>query len=169
MIDIVCFEGEKFELGFSKVHHFKDFNIVVGGTDKTNRKAVENKKIDILLSPEKGRKNDFLHSRNSGLNHILCKLAKENDIAIGFSFRDVLNAKNSKERSKLIGRMQQNVRFCRKFKTKIVLASFAKNKYEMRNAKDLLAFAQVLGMTPAEAKKALSFKIELNEVIKIIK
>ena len=153
MIDIVCFKGEKFNLGFFKIYNFEDFNIVVGGSDNKNRKALSNKNTDILLSPEKTRKKDFIHSRNSGLNHVLCKLAKENNIAIGFSFNEILK---SKERNKLIGRMMQNIKLCRKYKVKMIFASFAKNKFEMRAAKDLLSFCRVLGMMPKEAKNALN-------------
>lgn len=152
MINIVCFDGEKFNLGFSKVYSCKDFNLAYG--KENNRKLLENKKLDILVSPEKTRKKDFIHHRNSGLNHVLCKLAKKNNIAIGISFNDILK---SKERDKLIGRIMQNIRLCRKYKVKMVLASFATNKFEMRDAHDLMSFGICLGMNPGEAKKALNF------------
>ena len=51
----------------------------------------------------------------------------------------------------------QNVRLCRKYKVRMVLASFAHDPWEMRSAYDLLAFGQVLGMTPKEATVALNF------------
>ena len=88
---------------------------------------------------------------------MLAKLAEKNDVAIGFGFSFVLNA-NGIERGKIIGRMKQNVRICRKSKTKIVVCSYANNVKEMRGAKDLLAFARVIGMTPGEAKKSLNWK-----------
>ena len=49
MIDIVCFNGEKFDLGFSKVYSCNEFNIAYGKED--NRKLLENKRLDILVSP----------------------------------------------------------------------------------------------------------------------
>ncbi len=152
MIDIVCFDGEKFNLGFSRVYSCKEFNIAYGKED--NRKLLENKKLDILVSPEKTRKKDFIHHRNSGLNQVLCKLAKKNNIAIGISFNDILK---SKEKDKLIGRIMQNIRLCRKYKVKMVLASFATNKFEMRDARDLISLGVCFGMNPGEAKKALNF------------
>ncbi len=159
MIDIVCFKDKKLKefgkkLGFSDVYSLNDFKIIRGGDEKSNRKAVENKDIDILLHPEKNDKKDFMKSRNSGLNQVLCKIAKKNDVAIGFSFNEILK---SSRRSLLIGRMRQNIKLCRKYKVRMVFASFAKSLYEMRGAKDLFSLAQVLGMSPGEAKKALNF------------
>lgn len=139
--------------------------IVKGGSDKVNRATLENKRVDILLSPESGRGDDLIHCRNSGLNQVLCALARRNDIAIGFNFCDILN---SKERDKLIGRMMQNIRLCRKFKVKMVFDCFTEKEWEKREKRDLFAFAQVLGMSPGEAKNALDFKVEKNEDIKII-
>ena len=166
MIDIVCFIGERFELGFSKVHHVNELNIIFGGDENTNKKALENKKTDILVSPERNAKKDNLHFRDSGLNQVLCKIAADNKVAIGFSFSDILN---SKERNVLLGRMRQNVELCRKYKIKMVLASFARNKYEQRNPRDLESLARVLGMNEKEIKEALNFKKkEINEV-KLIK
>lgn len=162
MIDIICFEGDKFNLGFSEVVNCKNFKIVEGSKD--NRKTVENKKIDILLNPEKNSKKDNLHYRNSGLDQVICKLAYKNKIAIGFSFSEFLNSNN---RSELKGKMMQNVKLCRKYKVRMVVASFAKNRYEMRDIKDLLAFCRVIGMNGKEANDALNFK-KKEEDIKLI-
>ena len=151
---MVKFNGEMFNLG-SEIKYFKDLRIVEGGSEEKNRKAVEDKSIDILLSPERNAQNDKMASRNSGLNQVLCKLAYDNKIAIGFSFAELLN---SKEKSKVIGRWAQNIRLCRKYKVKMVLASFANNKWEMRSPKDLFSLALTLGMTGREATEALNFK-----------
>ena len=151
MIDVVRFKGVYPELGFSKIYNFEEFNIKEG----SERKFFEDKKVDIILSPEKGSTKDNLHFRNAGLNQVLCKLAKKNNIALGFSFNEILNASNLQD---VLGRMKQNVKLCRKYKVKMVFASFAKDKFEMRGAYDLLSFARILGMEPGEAKQALNFK-----------
>ncbi len=163
MIDIVCFEGEKFNLGYLKVYHVSDFNIAFGGP-KVNRRAVEDKKTDILVSPEMGSGRDSLTQRDSGLNQVLCALARKNQVAIGFSFSGILNAKYG---ANLLGKIMQNIRLCRKYKVRMVFASFAKNKFEMRNANDMLAFCRVLGMGGREAKDALNFK-KKEPLIKIV-
>ena len=154
MIDLIKFKGEMFNLG-SEIKFYNEFRIVEGGSEEKNRKAVEDKTTDILLSPERNAQNDKMTSRSSGLNQVLCKLAHDNKIAIGFSFSELLN---SKEKSKIIGRWMQNIRLCRKYKVKMVLASFANNKWEMRLPKDLFSLGLTLGMTGKEADESLNFK-----------
>ena len=115
--------------------------IIIGGTDKKNRNAVENKNVDVLLSPEKGRTKDFMKFRNSGLNQVLCKLANKNKVGIGFNFDDVLNSEN---KINLLGKMMQNVKLCKKYKIKMNI--FSKDRSES----DLKSFGVVLGMHPSE-------------------
>ena len=94
MIDLIRFYYKgKDKMGFTDFFTFNDFKIVLGGNDKQNRAAVENKNLDILLSPEIIRGRDFMHSRDSGLNQVLCTLAYKNNIAIGFNFSDVLKTR----------------------------------------------------------------------------
>ena len=127
-----------------EVHKCEGLVVIQGGDEKINRLAVETRKVDVLLSPEKNNKRDFMFFRNSGLNQVLCKLAVKNHISIGFNFSDILNS-NGKERSKLLGRMTQNVRLCKKYKVKMEFSSFAKNKFELRSDAILTSFAKVLG------------------------
>lgn len=162
MIDIVSFRNgeeanKKFNLGFSRVYYYEEFNIVIGGGEDKNLKALKNKNIDILLSPEKNSGRDKMHSRESGMNHVLCKLARDNKIAIGINFGDILNSKGER-RANLIGKLMQNIRLCRKYKVKMVIVSIAKNEYEMRAGKELFALCRVLGMNGLQAKEALNFK-----------
>ena len=137
-----------------------ELNLVEGGS--LNREILENRNVDVLLSPEKNVKNDFLHHRDSGLNHILCKIASKNNIAIGINFNDILNLERV-ERSQRIGRIMQNIRLCRKFKVKIVAGSFAKSEDELRNLTDLASFLESIGMTPKEAKDAFRNMLDIIE------
>ena len=109
MIDFVLNKNlEKYskDFGFDEIYTVdivKDVRkakgfIVVEGNYKTNLEILKNKKVNVLLSPEKGVKKDNLHYRNSGLNQVSCKLAAKNKIAIGVSFREILE---SKDREKL--------------------------------------------------------------------
>ncbi len=148
-----------------KTENFKGLVVVNGGNDEINRAAVENKKTDILLSPELGRERDFIHFRNSGLNQVLCKLAKKNEIAIGFSFNYLLN---SKSKELVLGKMRQNVVLCRKYKIKTVLGSFASREIEIRNKSELMSFGKVIGMNGKEIKEALNFR-KKEEKIMILK
>ena len=166
MIDLILCKDKFDDYGFSRIYEVKinrinsmnnirrlnEYINVAEGCN-LNREILSSKNIDILVSPEKNRIEDFLHHRNSGLNHILCNLAKKNRIAIAFSFNEVLKS-NGVERAKIIGRMQQNVRLCRKYKVEMIIASFATNKYEMRSLNDLKSFGAVIGMNPREIKRA---------------
>lgn len=174
--DLILFDFEDKTFGFSsfikieiikaaspldlekKINRSKQ-KIVVAEGSELNRLILENKKVDILTGAEKSKKSDFLHYRNSGLNQVLCKLANKNNIAIAFNFNDVLIAKGT-ERARIMGRMMQNARLCRKYNVKMIIASFASNKFELKNANDLISFGTVIGMTPKEAKESL-MNIEL--------
>ena len=161
MIDIVRFQGNKFNLGFSKVYTLKDLKIAEGDGEDKAIKAVSNSSIDIIINVENWNKKDKMNARTSGLNQVICKEANENKIAIGFDFNNVLN---SEDKQKVIGRMMQNVRLCRKYNVRMILFSGAKNKFEMRSAKDLIAFGKVIGMTGIEAKKSLNFEKKKRDV-----
>jgi RNase P/RNase MRP subunit p30 len=100
------------------------------------RQIVETKKNLIIFGLEEDDKKDFMHQRRSGFNHIMCKLAVKNKIKVGFSFRSLLNADISK-RNVLIGRISSNIRLCKKYKVEMIIGSFAKDPYEMRNYNDL--------------------------------
>ncbi|MAG20511.1 hypothetical protein CL618_03710 [archaeon] len=126
--------------------------VIFGGKDPVNRKAVENKTVDILMHPEKGRNKDFMKSRNSGLNQVLCKLANKNNVAIGFDFNHLLRAKES-QRPNILGRMKFNVKLCNKYNVKMYVCNSKKNKTEIRSDHDLEAFGRVLGMRKAKIKK----------------
>jgi RNase P/RNase MRP subunit p30 len=160
MIDIINFKGEKFELGFSKIIYISEFKVKKGSSEEKNRNLLNDRRLDILVLDHSIGK-DKIHYRSSGLNQVSCKIAKENDVCIGFSFNEVLNSEN---KSLILGRMKQNVRLCRKFKVRMVLGSFAKNKFEMRNVKDLVSFGRVIGMTGGEVKKALNFEKKMKRI-----
>ncbi len=156
MIDIINFQlNDGKGLGFKNINNFSDFRIIKGGSISRNMEAVSSRKTDILIMAENIFSNDKTHHRNSGLNHLICKLAKENNVAIGFSFSNLLNSTNI---SRVLGRMKQNVRLCRKYKIRMMIGSFAENEFEMRTAKDLMAFGRALGMTGSEVKKSMNFE-----------
>ena len=158
MIDIINFKGERFDLGFSRVYNINDFNAVEARDEEKNKKILCDRKVDFIYNLEDNEKRDKFNSRSSGLNQVLCKLARDNEIAVGFNFNLALNSEDIKKRNLIVGRMIQNVRLCRKFKVKMVLFSCAKDKYEMRAAKDLAAFGRAVGMTGSEVNSSLNFR-----------
>lgn len=127
---------------------------IVEGNINKNRKFIESKNVDILYAVDNGAINDFLHSRNSGLNQVLLAIAKKNKVKIGFDFNRILRNKG-RERALILGRMMQNVKLCRKYKVKMILLNNAKNKYEERSVDLLKNFGLIIGMTGEEAKGAI--------------
>jgi ribonuclease P/MRP protein subunit RPP1 len=101
---------------------------------------------------EKGRK-DFMHQRGSGLDHILAKLAHQNNIILGFSLNSIIN---SNKRNVILGRIMQNIKLCRKYKVKTVIGSFTQNPMEMRSPQDIVSLFTTLGMTQKEVKDSLN-------------
>ncbi len=183
MKDFILFENPKYNFGFSKfekvnlisVKNVKDLRkaiskcqglVVVKVNDsKILRSALEDKRVDVIIGQEELEVKDSVHQRRSGLNQVLCKLAKDNNIAIGFSFNSILNAY---DRPRMIGRIMQNIKLCRKYKVRMVFATFAEGNFGLRSAKDLLRFGDVLGMSTSESKKALNFERKEDKTVKII-
>lgn len=158
--DLILFDGEKFSLGFDKICRayiasnpkgMKGGCTVLECDEESIQPALEGRKARVILVSEKNTR-DSMHFRKAALNQVTCALAKKNDIMIAFSFSAILSSGN---RPLLLGRMMQNIRLCRKYKVKMIFASFARNKYEMRNASDLISFAQLIGMSPSEAQSSL--------------
>ncbi len=131
----------------------KDVFVAVKSSEN-DREIIESGKADIVFSFGEDTRRDFIHQRASGLNHVLCKFAKENKVAIGFSFNSILRARN---RSQLMGRISQNIKLCRKYKVKTTTASFSENPFEMRVPKDLMSLFVVLGMGQKEVKDSLKW------------
>ena len=137
----------------SKPINFSTELVIIEGSNH-NRDVLSSRAVDILLSPEKVSEKDQFNQRNSGLNHVLCLLARKNEIAIGFNIQELIRSKG-KNRAQFFGRMQQNIRLCRKYKVRMVLASFASSVVEQRSVFELQQFGIVLGMPSKEAKEAL--------------
>ncbi|MBN1644493.1 hypothetical protein JW851_00435 [Candidatus Woesearchaeota archaeon] len=142
----------------------KDFLTFVKNPDDA-RFAFEKSKPNCVFDLEL-QKKDFIHQRGSGLNHIMAKLANQNSINIGFSFSSILNA-SPIQRSRIIGRIKQNIKLCRKYKVKTVIASFAVNPFDMRSFNDLISFFTVLGMHPKEAKDSLNCSFKKKSIVEL--
>jgi RNase P/RNase MRP subunit p30 len=133
-------------------HLNKEHIIAVQGvSDKVNRASLSTNKVDILIDPHQGIRKDNYHQRNSGLNQVLLKLAKENKVAIGFSFKTILNETD-------LGRIIQNIKLCRKYKVKMVILEL-----EERNEADVESLFKVLGMT---GKEILASRTYLQDKLK---
>lgn len=150
--DIVLIKTKEIEemikiLGFNEVESLN--KNIIAKDDKFNRRFLETNRDKIIFDLEPSEKDSF-HQRNSGLNDVLCKIAKEHNIIIGFSLKRILL-----NNPLLLGKIMQNIRLCRKYKVKMKIASLASSWDELRSSKDIIALARVLGMTPLEAKNSV--------------
>jgi RNase P/RNase MRP subunit p30 len=122
--------------------HFSEI-IVLGTNDVVNRTFLEHKKTTALLSPEYRRRKDFINYRNSGLNQVLCKIAKENGKTIIENFSDIFDA-DKKTKSIILGRIMQNAKLCKKYKTKFILRNFTNNEQYLNSSHELNNFERIL-------------------------
>jgi len=141
-----------------KAYRLSSF-VIAKSNEELDRGSLEKSKIKLVFDFESSFKQDFLHSRRSGLNHIMTRIAKEKNKIIGFDFGSALNSPN---RSSVMGRMMQNIKLCRKAKCDIVISSFARSPLELRSKHDLEAFFICMGMHASEAKAASDI---LNNVV----
>jgi ribonuclease P/MRP protein subunit RPP1 len=121
--------------------------IIVRANDiEFNRKILEMKSIDILLSPEIHNRKDFLKQRDSGLNEVLVKLAAKNNIKIGINL-DGIQKLEKKEKAIVLARIRQNITLCKRTKADIIL--FPQDKY---NKLEVLSFFKSLGGSTEQVK-----------------
>jgi RNase P/RNase MRP subunit p30 len=132
--------------------------VIVNDTENI-RETVEKDRPDVLFGMESQKKRDYMHQRNSGINQVVCDIANSKNVAFGFSFKQILEARN---KHILLGRIMQNLRLCKKYNSKIIFASFAEKPYQMRSGRDLAAFLSVTGINGKDAKISLA---ELGSVI----
>lgn len=124
---------------------FFDILLVRGGNLKLNREAVQNVFVDFLINPFEGRVD-------SGLNHIFAKKASLNEIAIVIDFSS-LRFKNLYEENKEYQKILEIAKLCRKYRIGLLFASFAKDKYDLRDFRFFEAFKYILGFEENEIKK----------------
>ncbi|MEK6844136.1 MAG: hypothetical protein AABX83_01790 [Nanoarchaeota archaeon] len=123
--------------------------IVKAQDSEFNRKILEYGNFNILLSVESSEKSDSLRQLESGLNHILAKIAANKNIAIGINLDEILKL-DKKEKAARLSRIKQNIKICRKAKTKLKILNF-KDKYNS------LYFLLSLGASTQQAKEAIAF------------
>ncbi len=121
--------------------------IFSSNNDELNRKILEKEDINILLLNQSERK-DRLKQRDSGFNHVLAKIAKKKNVAIGINLDEIIDSKERKK-AEILARIRQNIKLCNKNKLNIKFISFK----QKRDVYDLKALGLVLGMPTNMIKK----------------
>ena len=122
--------------------------IVKAWNEEFNRKVLEMKNINVLLSPELHYGKDRLKKRDSGLNEFLCRLAAKKNIKIAIDI-DKMQKLEKKEKAIVLSRIIQNIKLCKRTKTDIIL--WPENKYKKQ---DVMGFITTLKGSTEQAKKA---------------
>jgi len=123
-------------------------NKTIRGKDISfNRKVLENKNTKMLILSHRDKK-DKLKQRDSGLNQVLCKIAKANNIVLAFDLNE-LKGKNKLEKAKILARMLQNIKLIKKYKNKFLLLNF-------KNKSQAFSFLLNLGLPTKQAKEAVN-------------
>lgn len=135
-----CIIKEKdFEKARKLIKDSKDKVIFVSDNDELSRKILEKTQIDILVILQSKRK-DKQKKRDSGLNQVLVKIAKKNNIKIGICLDEIIAA-DSNLKAKILARVIQNIKLCAKNKVQM---KFCGNN--ARNIYDKKSLGLVLGM-----------------------
>ena len=141
-----------------KIKDNKDKKIIFSSeNDDLNRQVIEKADIDVLLLSQMKRK-DFMKQRNSGLNQVMAKIAKERGINIGINLDEIIEA-NKINKPRVLSRTKQNIKLCNK--NKINMSFIYINKKNKRSLDNLKSLGLVLGM-PTWMTKNLEL-IELNK------
>lgn len=136
-----------FDKARKQIHENPDKKIIFSSDDdELNRKVLEKENIEILLLNQAGKK-DSHKQRNSGLNHVMAKMAKKKNITIGINLDEIIKS-SEKEKAAIIARVRQNIRICNKNKLKMKFIY----KNQKRNILDLKALGLVLGMPTSMIK-----------------
>jgi RNase P/RNase MRP subunit p30 len=139
---------EKARKKIDKEHKTNKEIYVLSREIEFNRKILENKKVSGLIMRHPDLKQK-IKERNSGLNHVLCAIAKKNNTKIIFDLNE-LNSKDKLEKAKIIEKIIQNIKLCRKSKVNFYWTNFNANEKE-----NLFALSLCLGCDTKTAKEAV--------------
>ena len=150
MKKIILIQETNFNKIRKKIKDNKDKIIIFFSRgDDLNRKVLKKEKIDILLLNLSNRRDRF-KQRNSGLNQVLAKIAKEKKITIGINLDEIIESQGEKKKD-ILARIKQNIKLCNK--NKLNMEFIALKKQNKRNIYDLKALGLVLGMPTWMVKK----------------
>ena len=142
-------ENKKINIEIGLIVNQKNMNraakisrFLVAKSSEKDRIFIESNKIKIIYGFEESGRKDYIHQRASGLNHILCELARENNVSAGFSYCLITSNKNP---ALVIGRIIQNIELCKKYKVNTVIASFSSNPFELRSHYDISSMFRLFG------------------------
>lgn len=115
-----------------------DYQIVLG----TSLETVSGN-IDFIYNNEFSGEKDAIHTRRSGLNHVVLAKFKEKNIGVLLSHTSLRSLKVN-ELAKVMGRVRQNIKASRRAKVNYEIVSMARKTTDVRDSKDVLALQKML-------------------------
>lgn len=146
-----------------KIQKFRpkvNFLIVNGGLEEINTATLEDKRVDLLYN--------HVGPNKRGINNVLAKKARENEVGIGFNLKKLLKNKGYL-RSRMIQHQIENNQITRKFDSPRVISLFSDNKYQIKKHRDIKNLMRVIELKKEDlrkSKKFLSNRIKLNKKYK---
>ena len=131
-----------------KFYQKVDLIMVNGNNTKINRIACESPKIDILNSP-------YLNKNNSGINHVLAKLLKENNITVSINLKDILSNKGY-HKSRILTQIDQLLLLRKKYGFKTIVTSGSTSFYDVRSPEGMILLSKLIDMDEKEATQNIS-------------
>jgi ribonuclease P/MRP protein subunit RPP1 len=119
--------------------------------DIINKAACEDPKVDMLALTGDGR---------SGLNIATARAARETQVVIGIDLLPMMRLRGT-ARQKWLEAFSHNLEMARKFELPIALTMGVGSHLDLHAPREILALAELAGMTPEEAKGALSLPARL--------
>jgi ribonuclease P/MRP protein subunit RPP1 len=121
--------------------------LVSGGDPEKNRAVLETPEVDALVRP--------WAERNCGLDYVMARIARKNNVAVQFDFSGLLMS-NKRTRVGVMARFLEAAKLVRKYSSPFVLTSGAMDPYDIRAPADLVSFGRVLGFRDPAIKVAMS-------------
>ena len=111
-----------------------------------------------ILSNRKKKMIFYLTSFETSTGAI--KAVAESGSAFAIPLSILLN-KSGTPRAVLISKMRNFIRFCRKYNAGFFFCTLAEREIELRNARELIGFGELLGLTENEARERMKTLGEL--------
>jgi RNase P/RNase MRP subunit p30 len=111
----------------------KNFTKTIVGTARPE--LFEDKRVSHIIDMESGRRDDFIHHRNSGLNQVFLQHVNNNDKTLLVDASQLFSGQIAQ--GVVLGRIMQNNEFYRKYAPRVIVISGACEPLQMRAWRDL--------------------------------
>lgn len=124
-----------------------DYIVVHGGREEVNRGAACDDRVDILAHPD-------LERKDSGIDAFTARKAAENGVAIEISLGRIIGTRGN-HRVHALRNLRRNVMLARKYGAPLLVASGARSRYDLREARGVSELLRLVGLTEDEVQEAM--------------